>query len=139
MNKNRIITTGFSNDESARLHAKRWGSEEFLNRDEFLLQCGGYSFYAEFNADYGLCCSPGSRHLTETVFEHFTCPSYVDEGWGPHSFTTDVAYHCKCQGLPVYEQIKFILALLDQEGQKDEEIRSHLRALREYVEDQKKG
>ena len=67
------------------------------------------------------------------------CSSYVDEGWGPHSFTADTKYHCKCQGLPVYEQINFVIALLqDQEGL-DDELRSHLRALRQYVKDQEKG
>jgi hypothetical protein len=137
LNTNRVTTTGFSNKESERLHAQRWEGDN--NDDEINLQCGGCSFYAAFNQDYGLCCNPCSRHLTETVFEHFTCPSYVHEGWGPHSFTADTAFHCKCQGSPVYKQINFILALFpDREGLKDDEIRSHLRALRKYVEDQKK-
>ena len=26
--------------------------------------------------------------MTETVFEHFTCAEYENEGWGPHSFLT---------------------------------------------------
>ncbi len=41
-----------------------------------------------------------SHHHVETVFEHFTCRSYVREGWGPHSFTKDTAFHCRCGGEP---------------------------------------
>ncbi len=137
VNTNRITTDGFSNKESERLHAQRWEGD--IDEDIINLQCGGCSFYAEFNSDYGLCCNPNSRHLTETVFEHFTCSSYVEEGWGPHSFTADSNYHCKCQGMPVYKQIDEVIAFLQDKRGLDEELRSHLRALRQYVEDQKKG
>ncbi len=135
LNTNRVKTKGFSNIESERLHSQRGRSD--LSQDEIYLQCGGCSFYAAFNQDYGLCCNPSSRHLTETVFEHFTCPSYVDEGWGPHSFTADTTFHCKCQGTSVYEMMKYIIFLLDREGL-DDELRSHLRALRQWVENNQK-
>ena len=32
------------------------------------------------------------------MFEHFTCPAYVNEGWGPHSFTEMQEMHCRCGG-----------------------------------------
>ncbi len=88
MNENKIVTHQFSNPESERLYRADWpGEPQCRQQHERGDQCGGCSFYAKFNADYGLCCHPRSRHFKETVFEHFTCPAYVREGWGPHSFT----------------------------------------------------
>ena len=87
MNQNHIITDRWSNPDSERLYQLGWPDEPSLKEQyEEGQQCGGCSFYAPFNADYGLCCHAASRHLTETVFEHFTCASFVNEGWGAHSF-----------------------------------------------------
>jgi hypothetical protein len=36
--------------------------------------------FVAFNADWGLCSSETSRHFTETVFEHFTCPWFENLG-----------------------------------------------------------
>lgn len=99
MNINQIITTGWSNPETQRIYESNWAAEpalydQFENGD----QCGGCSFFAVFNQDWGLCCHAKSRHHLETVFEHYTCPAYVKECWGPHSFTEDREYHCRCGG-----------------------------------------
>lgn len=101
MNRNSIITNTWSNLNSELLYASRWPEEPPLvaqceNGD----QCGGCSFYAEFTSDWGLCCNPKSRHHLETIFEHFTCPACVPECWGPHSFTEDAEFHCRCCGEP---------------------------------------
>ena len=105
MNENKVWTYRFSNPDTERLFrdgcvddTRRWYNC-FSG-----LQCGGCSFFAKFNADYGLCCNRKSAHFTETVFEHFTCPAYVLEGWGPHSFTEDASMHCRCGRSPPDEQ-----------------------------------
>lgn len=99
MNTNIIKTDGFSSEESAALFASRFATDPVARQiHEAGGQCGGCSFFAPLNADYGLCCHPVSRHRTETVFEHFTCPSFVDEGWNVHSFSRDSTDHCQCQG-----------------------------------------
>jgi hypothetical protein len=99
MNQNRIIVDRWSNAESERLYRDNWPNEIALSsRYEMGEQCGGCSFFAPFDADFGLCCHAVSRHYTETVFEHFTCPSFVKEGWGPHSFAKDREFHCNCGG-----------------------------------------
>ncbi|HEX8914004.1 MAG TPA: hypothetical protein VF796_16770 [Humisphaera sp.] len=99
MNTNRIITDDWSDDASRQLYEQRWPDEPATRvACEEGAQCGGCSFFAAFNYDWGLCCHAGSRHHLETVFEHFSCPSFVDEGWGPHSFTADRSFHCRCGG-----------------------------------------
>lgn len=88
MNTNRIVTDRFSNPESEKLYREHWPDEPstYTELYEQGKQCGGCSFFAPFNSDWGLCCRSESRHHLETVFEHFTCPQYIHEGWGPHSF-----------------------------------------------------
>lgn len=101
MNTNNISTEAWSNPESERLYREKWPDEAALrSRHEEGLQCGGCSFFAKFNEDWGLCCNPTARHHLETVWEHFTCPSFVNEGWGPHSFTENEEFHCKRKGEP---------------------------------------
>lgn len=101
MNENQILTDGWSNSDSERLYKDGWPEEGFLARQyEDGFQCGGCSFFAPFNSDWGLCCHSKSRHHLETIFEHFTCPTFTREGWGPHSFTEDSEFHCRCGGEP---------------------------------------
>ncbi len=96
---NSIVTKEFSNPASDQLYSSHWPDEaQCRNQHEMGEQCGGCSFYAPLNADWGLCCHDESRHYLETVFEHFTCPSFVHEGWGPHSFSTEKEFHCRCGG-----------------------------------------
>jgi hypothetical protein len=88
MTPNHIITDDWSNDDSKRLYELHWPEEPTIKHQyEEGQQCGGCSFFAPFNSDWGLCCHAASRHHLETVFEHFTCPAFVNEGWGPHSFS----------------------------------------------------
>ena len=87
MNKNKIITDDWSNPASGELYQDQWPDEPELGKQyKEGLQCGGCSFFAPFNSDWGLCCNSSSRHFRETVFEHFTCGNLVNEGWGSHSF-----------------------------------------------------
>lgn len=88
MNSNHIVTDRFSNPESEKMYHEHWANEPetYISLYQEGYQCGGCAFYALFNSDWGLCCHPDSRHHLETVFEHFTCPNHVDDGWGPHSF-----------------------------------------------------
>ena len=104
-NSNVIATDTWSSDESRRLYETGWPAEAELKRQyEEGGQCGGCSFFAKFNGDWGLCCNPKSRHYLETVFEHFTCPTYAAEGWGPHSFSDDPSFHCRCGGGPFWDE-----------------------------------
>jgi hypothetical protein len=79
LNKNRIATRGFSNPDTEGLYRKQ-------RPIDGRIQCGGCSFYAGFNQDYGLCCYPKSKFYLETVFEHFGCDKHVTESWESHSF-----------------------------------------------------
>lgn len=100
MNVNIIITNTWSNDASRNLNASKWLDEPALRIacENGEKQCGGCSFFAPFNSDWGLCANAKSRHHLETVFEHFACPTFVGEGWGPHGFTEDPNFHCRCGG-----------------------------------------
>jgi len=98
-NQNHIATHHWSNPASELLYRVGWPDEpDCKAQHEQGRQCGGCSFFAAFNQDWGLCTHASSRHHLETVFEHFTCPQYVHEGWGPHSFTEDTSFHCRCGG-----------------------------------------
>lgn len=81
-NRNRIQTSGFSNQDTRDLYEKQ---APIPDRQ----QCGGCSYYALFNEDFGLCCHPEARFYLETVFEHFGCEKNVFEGWDAHSFRKD--------------------------------------------------
>jgi hypothetical protein len=97
--QNTIITYRFSSAAAQQLYQSRWPDEpRCLEQHSEGQQCGGCSFFAAFNADWGLCCHLNSRHHLQTVYEHFTCPQYVHEGWGPHSFTENTEFHCRCGG-----------------------------------------
>jgi hypothetical protein len=88
-NTNLVVRDTWSNASSCQRYTDLWPDEpQIRSQYEDGTQCGGCSFFAPFNEDWGLCCHSDSRHVTETVFEHFTCPSHENEGWGPHSFMT---------------------------------------------------
>jgi hypothetical protein len=98
MNGNRIITDDFSNPDAQARYQEHWpGEPAVFAQYEEGQQCGGCAFFAPFNADYGLCCNKASRHVLETVFEHFTCPAIVSQGWGAHSFHEPL-WHCATCG-----------------------------------------
>lgn len=99
MNTNLLITDNWSNPESEDRYLSNWkGEPEIQTKRESGEECRKCSFWAKFNEEWGLCCNSQSRHHLETVFERFTCPSYVDEGLGPHSFSSNAAAHCVCGG-----------------------------------------
>ena len=98
-NRNVIVTEGFSSPVSEQLYHASWPNEPTTRElHEEGQQCGGCSFFAALNTDWGVCAHAKSRHHLETVFEHFTCPAYIHEGWGPHSFCESGEFHCRCGG-----------------------------------------
>lgn len=101
-NQNTVATKAFSSSSSKQMYEAMW-PEEPATRElyESGIQCGGCSFFAAFNYDWGPCANSKSRHYLETVFEHFACPAHINEGWGPHSFTEHTEFHCRCQGEPL--------------------------------------
>lgn len=101
-NSNVITTTAFSSALSERMYKANWPDDP-VTRELYAggMQCGGCSFFAAFDSDWGLCANAKSRHHLETVFEHFSCPAHLNEGWGPHSFTENTDCHCRCGGDPI--------------------------------------
>ena len=98
-NQNLISVDRWSNPATEAIYTSRFQDDPQLQvQHENGNQCGGCSFFASFSADWGLCCHAESRHHLETIFEHFTCKNFVREGWGPHSFTKDTDFHCRCGG-----------------------------------------
>lgn len=86
-NRNRIQKRGFSNPATRALYSQQCAASQRSGRHRTHKQCGGCSFYAVFNSDWGLCCHAKSRHYLETVFEHFSCQHAVFVSWEAHCFT----------------------------------------------------
>ena len=86
-NSNVVETQGFSSPSSEAVYRTKW-PDEVPTRElyEAGRQCGACAYFAKLNGDWGLCAHAKSRHHLETVFEHFTCPVQVNEGWDSHSF-----------------------------------------------------
>lgn len=61
-NQNVIVVGGFSNPASLKLYNLQWPNEpKILQKYMQGHQCSGCTYFAKFNSDYGLCCSPRSR------------------------------------------------------------------------------
>jgi hypothetical protein len=87
MNANKVVTDGFSNPDSEFEFQNGYPSDSKareLAAESY--QCGGCSYFAPLNADYGMCCNSKSPCHLETVFEHFTCSEIDIESWAYHSF-----------------------------------------------------
>jgi hypothetical protein len=81
MNENRIVTGTWSNEASRALYEQGWPDHrELRTLYEEGSQCGGCSFFAPFNASWGLCANERSPCYLETVFEHYVCGEYAGEG-----------------------------------------------------------
>lgn len=128
MNTNHIQTDGFSNSGSERLYHTKWPNEPELNEQyKNGGQCGSCSFFAQFNADWGLCCHSKSRHHLETVFEHFTCSMLAREGWGAHTFSDNKRNFCRCNNyLPLPENIELICLEVRVEQQSEDHYQAKL-------------
>lgn len=87
---NRIKLDGFSNPSSEAAYRSGFKDDpDLAAKYSDGRQCGGCSFFAPLDSDWGLCLHKKSKHFRETVFEHFSCHDLVDGGWGAHSFSTD--------------------------------------------------
>jgi hypothetical protein len=81
---NAIVEDDFSNPKSETLYDQEWPNEPSVEKQYWDgNQCLRCYFYAAFNSDWGLCLSENGRHRLETVFKHFTCPSYQRESPEP--------------------------------------------------------
>ena len=97
-NTNSVETQNWSNPNSQYFFENGWPNDPGLfDKYQQGIQCGSCSFFASFNDHWGLCCFEKSRHFKETIFEQFTCPSQINEGWGPHSFSANSEDHCQCE------------------------------------------
>jgi hypothetical protein len=74
-NQNHLVTDGGSNSASLASYEHQWSGEpKTLEIHRSGRQCQDCPRYSNFNMDYRFCSTQGSRHFTETEFEHFTCP-----------------------------------------------------------------
>lgn len=80
MNRNQIVTDGWSNEDSELRFRGNWPGEPDVRRRHREGQwCGGCPFYVPFNGRWGLCTNQQSRHHLETVLCQFTCEQYAGE------------------------------------------------------------
>jgi len=98
MNTNRITADNWSNGDSAQLYAGHWHDEHGLFAQYERGSSVEVFVLCSVQTGCGLCCHTKSRHHLATVFKRFTCPEFIDECRGPHSFTEDAEFHCRCGG-----------------------------------------